>query len=46
MAATAAAASTLRESTGVGRGVGTGPVGEGAKAARAGTDEEIAGRPR
>ena len=46
MAATAEVASTSRESTGVGCGVGTGLAGEGAEAAMADTDEEIVGRPK
>ena len=46
VAATAAAASTSRESARVGCGVGTGPAGERVEAAGAGTDGEIVGRPR
>ena len=42
----AVAASTSRESAGVGCGVGTGPAGEGVEAAEAGTDGEITGKPR
>ena len=46
MAITVAAASTSRESAGAGCGVGIGPAGECAEVAGAGTDGEIAGRPR
>ena len=46
MATTAAVAITSRESTGAGCEVGTGLAEEGAEAARADTDGEIAGRPR
>ena len=46
MAATTAAASTSRESAGVGCGVGTDPSREGAEATKASTDGEIAGRPK
>ena len=43
---TASAASPLRESTGAGYGVGIGPTREGPEVAGAGTDREIAGRPK
>ena len=46
MVGTVETASTSRESARAGCGVGTGPVGEGVKAAGAGTDREITGRPR
>ena len=43
---TAGAARTSRESVEAGYGVGTGLIREGAEAAGAGIDGEIAGRPR
>ena len=46
MVATAAVASTSRESVGATCGVGTGPAGGGAGAVGASTYGEIAGRPR
>ena len=46
MVATAADASTSRESAGAGCGVGIGPTGGGARVAKAGTYGEIEGKPK